>query len=59
VTWSAGQPTVHPQPEDFQSADVVDDNSAAGIWSQPFVLDHDGYELLPAPGDWSRLGRWR
>lgn len=64
VTWSAGQPTVHPQPDGFESATVVDENSAgtvlgnaaAGTWSQPYLLDHGGYELLLAPGDWSRLG---
>jgi hypothetical protein len=63
VTWSKGRPTVHPQPDGYEAADVVDENSAGtilghakgGFWSQPLVLDHGRYELLFTPGDWASL----
>ncbi|MEU4251875.1 hypothetical protein AB0F15_31105 [Amycolatopsis sp. NPDC026612] len=63
VTWSQGRPTVHPQPDGYEAADVVDENSAGtilgdakgGFWSQPLVLDHGRYERLLVPGDWASL----
>lgn len=64
VTWSKGRPTVHPQPDGYDAAAVVDENSAGtilghakdGFWSQPVLLEHGRYEILSVPGDWTALG---
>ncbi|MEU8638749.1 hypothetical protein AB0C38_41735 [Amycolatopsis sp. NPDC048633] len=65
VTWSKGQPTLHPAPGDYPSGEVVDENSDGtvlgqaidmfGTRTQPFLLDHGEYEMLLAPGDWASL----
>ncbi|MCR6488552.1 hypothetical protein M8542_37565 [Amycolatopsis sp. OK19-0408] len=62
VTWSKGQPTVHPQPTGFESTAVADENSAGTVLCdsvgaasehQLFLLGRDGgYQGLAQPTEW-------